>query len=194
MGRPRVLISRELSAVPIARYFAVVGSTLAVLLLIAGWCLPEIPNRFPDRPEIIDRANIRIESAHKWPERVVFDTSLPTISPSSVEAVPAQQWVEPLPDDMMDQTSVESLANSMAKPKPDARPIIAYHPPKRAKRKRARAVSPPRVARVRSSNEPQRLSEECCWFEPTGRQATSKVASRNRVVRRDPWTGFPEAD
>jgi hypothetical protein len=43
MGWPRLLESRELSAVPIAWYFVVVGSALMVLLLIAGWSLPQHP-------------------------------------------------------------------------------------------------------------------------------------------------------
>ena len=177
---------------PIARYFVVVGSALAALLLIAGWSLPEAPASFPDRPEIIERAAIRIKSAHKWPEKVVFDTNQPTFSPPSIEAAPVQQLVERLPDEMTNQTSVGSLA----KPRADARPIDAHRPPARAKRKTARAVPSTRVARVRSSNELQRLGEECCWFEWTDRRATSKAASHKRVARRDSWIGwhFPEAD
>ena len=35
----------------VARYFMVVGSALAILLLIAGWSLPEPPASFPDRPD-----------------------------------------------------------------------------------------------------------------------------------------------
>jgi hypothetical protein len=70
MGWPGLLKSRELSAVPIARYFVVVGSALAALLLIAGWSLPEPPASFPDRPEIIERAAIRIRSARTWQKRL----------------------------------------------------------------------------------------------------------------------------
>ena len=177
---------------PIARYFVVVGSALAVLLLIAGWSLPEAPASFPDRPEIIERAAIRIKSAHKWPEKVVFDTNQPMFSPRFIEAAPVQQLVERLPDEMTNQTSVGSLA----KPRADARPIDAHRPPARAKRKTARAVPSPRVARARSSNELRRLGEECCWYEWTDRRATSKAASHKRVARRDSWIGwhFPEAD
>jgi hypothetical protein len=50
MGWPGLLKSRELSAVPIARYFVVVGSALAALLLIAGWSLPEPPGEFALTP------------------------------------------------------------------------------------------------------------------------------------------------
>ncbi len=179
-----------------ARYFAVVGGGLAVLLLIAGWSLPDLPDRFPGRPDSIDAATIRIESARKWPERVVLDTNQPTISPPSIEAVPTQQLVERLPDEKTDRTLVESLADTMAEPKPDARPIIADRPPMRARRKRARAAPPAHVTRARSPNELQGPTEECCWFEPIDRRASSRPTSRKRVARRDSWTGwhFPEAN
>jgi hypothetical protein len=196
MGRPRLLKSPELSEVPIARYFVVVGSVLAVLLSIAGWSLPEPPPIFPDRPEIIERATIRIRSERKWPDKVVLDTNQPTFSSSSIEVARAQESVEHLPDEMMDQTSVESLAKSMAKPKPNVQPIVAYHPPMRAKRKKARAVPSFHVARVRSPNELQALGEGCCWFEPMDGRTTWRAGSRKRVARRDSWTGWhlPEAD
>jgi hypothetical protein len=106
---------------PIARYFVAVGSALAVLLLIAGWSLPELAASFPDRPDIIERAAIRIKSERKWPEKIVLDTNQPTIPPPSIEVTTAQQLVERLPDEMTDQTSVDSVA----KPKPDLRPIDA---------------------------------------------------------------------
>jgi hypothetical protein len=107
---------------PIARYFVVVGSALAALLLIAGWSLPEPPASVPDRPEIIERAAIRIRSARKWPEKVVLDTSQPTIAPPSIEVAPTEQLVARLPDEMTDQTRADALA----KLNPDARPIDAH--------------------------------------------------------------------
>jgi hypothetical protein len=174
----------------------VVGSALVVLLLIAGWSLPEPPASFPDRPEIIERAAIRIRSERKWPEKVVLDTNQPTFSSLSIEVEPAQWSVEPLSDEITDQTIVEALANSMAKPKPNARPIGAYHRPMRAKRKKARAAPSTHMARVRSPNELQGLGGECCWFERTDGRTTSRAASRKRIARRDSWTGwhFPEAN
>ena len=95
---------------PIARYFMVVGSALVVLLLIAGWSLPEPPASFPDRPEIIERAAIRIRSERKWPEKIVLDTNQPTIPPPSIEVAPTEQLVARLPDEMTDQTRVDFLA------------------------------------------------------------------------------------
>jgi hypothetical protein len=86
-----LLKSRELSAVPLAKYFVIVGGALAILLLIAGWTLPEYPESFPDRPEVIDRASIRIRSAYKWPEKIVLDTNQPTIAPPFFEVALAEQ-------------------------------------------------------------------------------------------------------
>jgi hypothetical protein len=34
--------------------------------------------------EKIDKSTIRIHSAHRWPEKIVFDTQLATIAPSPV--------------------------------------------------------------------------------------------------------------
>jgi hypothetical protein len=179
--------------VPIAKYFVVVGSALAVLLLIAGWSLPEHPESFPDRPEVIDRATIRIRSERKWPEKIVLDTNQPTFSPLSIEVAPAQQSVEPLPDEMTDQTGIDA----QAKLNPDAPPIDAHRRPARAKRK-PRAFPSAHVARARNRNEQPALGtgEECCRFEWADGPALSKSASRKRVARRDSWIGwhFPEAN
>src|ERR1700740_1391492 len=92
-GRPGLLESREPSAVPIARYFMVVGSALVVLLLIAGWSLPESPPSFSDRPEVIERGVIRIRSERKRPERIVLDTNRPTIARPPIEVAPIEQLV-----------------------------------------------------------------------------------------------------
>jgi hypothetical protein len=142
------------------------------------------------------KGGIRIRSERKWPEKVVLDTNQPTFSSSSVEVAQAQEPVEHLPDEMMDHTSVESLAKSLAKPKPDVRAIVADHPPMRAKRGKARAVPSFHVARVRSLTELQGLGEACCWLEPMDGRATSRAGSRKRVARRDSWTGWhlQEAD
>ena len=194
MGRPRLLYSLELSAVPIARYFIVVGSALVVLLLIAGWSFPEPLPSFPDRPEIINSTTIRIRSERKWPEKIVLDTDQPTFSPLSIEVAQAQQSVEPLPDDMTDRTSVDALA----KPNSDARPIDARSQPARVKRKLARAFRSTHVARTRNRNKKSTsgTDKECCQSDWADRPAISRAASRKRVAHRDSWIGwhFPEAN
>jgi hypothetical protein len=189
-----LLNSRELPALPIARYFIVVGSALSVLLLIAGWSLPELPESFPDRPEIINRATIRIRSARKWPEKIVLDTSQLMIPTPSLEVAPTEQLVARLPDEMTDQARVDGLA----KPNPDTRPIDAHRRSARARRKPPRAFPSTYVTRTRNRNEPATwgTGEECCRFEWADRLAISRPASRRRVARRDAWIGwhFPEAN
>jgi hypothetical protein len=66
---------------PLARYFFYVGAVLLTLLLVAHAYLPKAP--------VAERANadsplIRIHSERKGPERIVFDTSLPTITPPRI--------------------------------------------------------------------------------------------------------------
>ena len=178
---------------PIARYFMVVGGALVLLLLIAGWSLPELPASSPDRPEIFDRVTIRIRSDRKWPEKVVLDTNQPTFSPLSLEVAPAQQSVEALPDEMTDQSRVDAPA-----PKPGARPTDAHHQPARARSRTARAFPSTHVARARIRSELPALGtgEGCCRFESADRPEMSKTASRSRVARRNSWIGwhFPEAN
>ena len=81
---------------PIARYFMFVGCTLVALLFIAGWCLPTPPAMFADQSVAIDRAVIRIKSTHKWPEKVILDTSQLTVTPSVIVDPPAIQLSIPL--------------------------------------------------------------------------------------------------
>jgi hypothetical protein len=168
----------------------VVGSALLVLLLVAGWSLPEPPVSFSDRPGGIERAAIRIRSERKWPEKVVLDTNQPTFSSSSIEVAQAEESAGYLPDEMTGLTSVEASAEVIARPKPDVRPIVAYPLLMRARRKKVRVFRSVHVARVRSLNDLQGLGEACCWFEPTDRRTTSRAGSARRVGRRDSRTGF----
>ena len=70
---------------PLARYFLYVGGVLLTLVFILDACLT---SKLPD----IERSHanspvIRIHSDRKWPERIVFDTSLPTIVPAPTAIV-----------------------------------------------------------------------------------------------------------
>lgn len=114
---------------PIARYFAVVGSALVVLLLIADWCLPTPPAMF-GKQLVIDRSIIRIKSAHKWPEKIVLDTNQPTRTPPAVEEAPPAQVVRLRPDEAGGQSNLEAMAELNPDP-----PLAAVdHPPLRTKR------------------------------------------------------------
>jgi hypothetical protein len=71
----------ELSQMPLARYFFCVGGVLLALLFASNAYLPNLP--MPASVDTsVDKSVIRIRSDRKWPERVVFDTQQPTITPS----------------------------------------------------------------------------------------------------------------
>jgi hypothetical protein len=63
---------------PLARYFLYVGGALLALLFVVGAELPTSPAA---QVTVTDTAaelpTIRIHTDRKWPERVVFDTSIP---------------------------------------------------------------------------------------------------------------------
>jgi hypothetical protein len=65
---------------PVARYFFVVGGTLLLLLLVSGWLLPKFPMTETAGVDT-DKSFLRISSDRKWPERVVFDTSVAPFTP-----------------------------------------------------------------------------------------------------------------
>jgi hypothetical protein len=56
------------------------------MLFIADWYLPSASSQTFFREGRVDKSIIRIKSAPKWPEAIVFDTSLPTIVPLPVLA------------------------------------------------------------------------------------------------------------
>jgi hypothetical protein len=59
---------------PLFAYFGWVGSFLLAALLAVNWCLPA-----PIAPQsgvpLDQKISIRIHTDHKWPERVVLDTT-----------------------------------------------------------------------------------------------------------------------
>jgi hypothetical protein len=82
---------------PLIKYFAFVGSALTLSLIGLGWCLPQ---PLPEPPNgVANRPAIRIASTEKLPERVIIDTSLPTIVPSPSALEFAERWPqEPVAD------------------------------------------------------------------------------------------------
>jgi hypothetical protein len=66
---------------PLARYFFFVGGVLLALLLISNAYVPEPPPA-DSVAAAADLPVIRIHSDRKWPERVVFDTSVSAVAPT----------------------------------------------------------------------------------------------------------------
>jgi hypothetical protein len=63
---------------PLARYFFFVGGVLLALLFISDAYLPQLPVALSANSDL---PVIRIHSDRKWPERVVFDTSIRAVAP-----------------------------------------------------------------------------------------------------------------
>lgn len=66
---------------PVARYFLFVGGVLIALLLAIDALVPQQAVVASQAAPSVDKTVVRIRSDQKLPERVVYDTSLPTIVP-----------------------------------------------------------------------------------------------------------------
>ena len=75
---------------PVARYFLLVGGVLLALLFLLNEVLPQLPVAERVAESGSNKSVIRINSDRKWPERVVFDTNMPTIVPPIAPALVAK--------------------------------------------------------------------------------------------------------
>jgi hypothetical protein len=115
---------------PLIRYFGFVGTGLVLLLIGLGWCFPQPTAESPG--SVSNGPTIRIASAERLPERVVFDTSLPTILLPTTVVEFAERWPE---------TTVADVS-SVAKP--------AIPPPEvRKKQQNAARREPPKKVAAR---------------------------------------------
>ncbi|MBR0797439.1 hypothetical protein JQ615_18790 [Bradyrhizobium jicamae] len=78
---------------PVARYFLFVGGVLLALLFVVNAIVPQEMVVAGDglSSPAFDNSTVRIRSTQKLPERVVYDTSLPTVVPPQVNAVAAAE-------------------------------------------------------------------------------------------------------
>jgi len=77
---------------PLLRYFVFVGGALLALLFVSDAVLPRQPLPSILNVASLDQPLVRIHSERKWPERIVFDTSVPTVKPAILaEVQPAPQ-------------------------------------------------------------------------------------------------------
>jgi hypothetical protein len=79
---------------PMRQYFLWVGSVLLLALFVADWLLPEPVAHPHSQIPPHERVNLQIRSNHKWPERVVLDTTHPGHS-FAAEAYPEPNLVQP---------------------------------------------------------------------------------------------------
>lgn len=68
---------------PLFQYFSWVGSFLLAALFTASWWFSgNVADTPPPKSPLSESIHIRIRSDHKWPERVVFDTTRSGLAPA----------------------------------------------------------------------------------------------------------------
>ena len=134
---------------PLGRYFLFVGGILLALLLVSHAFLPEIP--LADRADTaVDKSTIRIHSDRKWPERVVYDTSIPTIVPAPIAQADAS-LAAPAATTAADISGKARVREALAQlPSSDAAQSDLKKPEPRPQRKRkiAKSHAGPPIIRV----------------------------------------------
>ncbi|MCK1743980.1 hypothetical protein IVA80_24870 [Bradyrhizobium sp. 139] len=113
---------------PIFRYFVFVGGALLALLFAADYVLPSQPVAQAIATASNDQPLIRIRSDRHLPERVVLDTSQPTIAAPAVTTAavvapqpPVQASMSPALAELSAKTRVrETFAQFTPAPKADA--------------------------------------------------------------------------
>ena len=136
---------------PIARYFLFVGGVLLALLFGFDAFAPKQPVASSIAAVAAPGSNptLRIRSDRKWPEPVVYDTSLPTIVPPKVEMVAATVVPAPVADISAKARLRESFAQ--VKPVDDQKPEAKPVPKRRVAKVRA---APPSQPVVRFAQQP----------------------------------------
>jgi hypothetical protein len=124
---------------PVARYFLFVGGVLFALLVAIDALVPQQAVVASQAAPSVNKTVVRIRSDQKLPERVVYDTSLPTIvPPPSMMAravAPPAPAVAPLADATAQARVRETFAQFV--------PAEAKKPEPQVQRKRKIAKSRP---------------------------------------------------
>ncbi|WP_441260000.1 hypothetical protein AB7008_30350 [Bradyrhizobium sp. 521_C7_N1_3] len=146
---------------PIFRYFVFVGGALLALLFVADYVLPSQPVAQAIVSASNDQPLIRIRSDRHLPERVVLDTSQPTLAAPAVKtaAVVAPQVQEAASPELAEMSAKARVRETFAQftPAPkdaarkaDAKPQAQAQPPQataQPKRKVARSHPAPQQGR-----------------------------------------------
>ena len=131
---------------PVARYFLFVGGVLLALLLAVDALVPQQAVVASQAAPSIDKTVVRIRSDQKPPERVVYDTSLPTIVPprtvTAQAVVPAAAPASPVAD----ATAQARVRDTYAQYVPAEAKKSELQVPRKRKVVRSRPARPTQVA------------------------------------------------
>jgi hypothetical protein len=111
------------------------------MLFLADWYFPSTSSQTFLREVSVDKSIMRIKSAHKWPESITFNTSLPTIVP-------------PLPV-LARAMAISQPREAFAQLNSPLTNASEYPGPVRAKRKITTKARPKRIAAYRTTPEPR---------------------------------------
>jgi hypothetical protein len=128
---------------PVLRYFLLVGGVLLALLFLSNEVLPKLPVAERTAEAGPDKSAIRIRSDRKWPERVVFDTNMPTIVPATAPAVVAKAEAA-APTPVAEVSAQARGLQAFAELKP-SEPIKAEPKPQRKRKIAKTRAAPPMV-------------------------------------------------
>jgi hypothetical protein len=133
---------------PVARYFLYVGGVLLALLFAIDAFAPQDVAVASHSAPGLDKSTVRIHSVQKLPERVVYDTSLPTIVPPAARSVVAA--AAPRAPDASAQARVRDT-------------FAQFVPAEAKKLEQPQAPKKRRIAKIHAyppSNPPMRLAQQ----------------------------------
>jgi hypothetical protein len=131
---------------PLARYFFFVGAALLALLFVSDAFLPKLP--VADKTvTAADLPMIRIQSDRKWPERVVFDTRVPVVTPAQVAKtqVAKTEAAVPVPATVADVSAKVRVREAFAQLQPSDLKKPDPAPKPRKRRIAKKRFAPPTV-------------------------------------------------
>jgi hypothetical protein len=134
---------------PVARYFLFVGGLLLALLLAIDALVPQQAVVASQAAPSVDKTVVRIRSDQKPPERVVYDTSLPTIVPPPTKTAQAVAPPVPAAASASDAATQARVRETFA----EFVPVEAKKPEPQVQRKRKIAKSRP--APMHIAQQPQ---------------------------------------
>src|SRR5882757_8353294 len=139
------------TSMPVARYFLFVGGVLLALLFALDAFAPQQVAVAGNAAPSIDKTVVRIRSDQKLPERVVYDTSLPTIVPPAAKTQIAA--VPPAP--VADATAQARVRDTFAQ-------FVPAEAKKLEKQIEPQAPHKRKIARIAKSRpaQPMRLAQQ----------------------------------
>jgi hypothetical protein len=135
---------------PVARYFLFVGGVLLALLVAIDALVPQQAVVASQAAPSVNKTVVRIRSDQKLPERVVYDTSLPTIVPPPSMMAKAVAPPAPPASPLADSTAQARVRETFAQFVPGE----AKKPEPQVQRKRKIAKSRP-APTMQIAHQPQ---------------------------------------